>query len=88
VHVPFVNKGFVKHGFWTILGLFDFKDSTNGLIQLHYLTPHVGKNIVKGTTATKVEILTKDCILDVFYMYWFIKKYQNYILNVISRTIY
>jgi hypothetical protein len=47
----------------------------------------VGKNIVKGTTGTKVEILTKDCILDVSYMYWFIK-YQNYILNVISGTKY
>jgi hypothetical protein len=33
---------------------------------------------------TKVRILTKDCILHVSYMYWFIK-YQIYILNVISR---
>jgi hypothetical protein len=32
--------------------------------------------------ATKVGILTKNCILQVSYMYWFIK-YQNYILNVI-----
>jgi hypothetical protein len=45
------------------------------------------KNIVKGTMATKVEILTKDCILHVSNMYWSIK-YQNYISNVISRTKY
>jgi hypothetical protein len=42
----------------------------------------LGKNIVKGAMATKVGILTKDYILHLSYMYWFIK-YQNYILNVI-----
>jgi len=36
---------------------------------------------------TKVEVLTKDCILHVSYMYKFIK-YQNYILNVIFGTKY
>jgi hypothetical protein len=46
-----------------------------------------GKNTVKGTMATKVGILTKDFILHMSYMYWSIK-YQNYILNVIFRTIY
>jgi len=38
-----------------------------------------GENTVKGTMATKVKVLTKDYILHVSYMYWFIK-YQNYIL--------
>jgi hypothetical protein len=42
----------------------------------------MGKNTIKGTTTTKVRIFTKDCILHMSYMYWFIK-YQNYILNVI-----
>jgi hypothetical protein len=37
--------------------------------------------------ATKVRILTKDYILLVSYMYWFIE-YQNYILNVIFGTRY
>jgi hypothetical protein len=47
----------------------------------------VGKNTVKGTTMTKVGVLTKDCILHVSYMYWSIK-YQNCILNVIFGTRY
>jgi hypothetical protein len=48
---------------------------------------HIGKNTIKRTMVTKVGILTKDCISNVSYMYWSIK-YQNYILNVISRTRY
>jgi hypothetical protein len=47
----------------------------------------LGKNLVKRTMVTKVKVLTKECILHVSYMYWSIK-YQNYILNVISRTGY
>jgi hypothetical protein len=73
VHVPFVNKGFVKHGLGAFMGFSDLEDSTNGLIQLHYLSTHVGKNIIKGTTMTKVGVLTKDYILHVSYMYWSIK---------------
>ncbi len=51
------------------------------------IATHMGKNIVKKTTATKVGVLTMDCILHVSYMYCSIK-YRNYILNVISRTRY
>jgi hypothetical protein len=46
----------------------------------------LGKNTIKGV-ATKVGVLTKDYILHVSYMYWFMK-YQNYILNVIFGTGY
>jgi hypothetical protein len=75
------------HGLWTIMGLFDLENSTNGLIQFHYLSSHMGKNIVKGTMVTKVGVLTKDYILHMSYMYWSIK-YQNCILNVIFRIGY
>jgi len=47
----------------------------------------LGKNIVKATMMTKVEVLTKDYILHMSYMYWSIK-YQNCILNVIYGTRY
>jgi hypothetical protein len=69
------------------MGLFDLENSTNGLIQFHYLSSHMGKNIVKGTMVTKVGVLTKDYILHMSYMYWSIK-YQNCILNVIFRIGY
>ncbi len=39
----------------------------------------LGKNTIKIAMVTKVGVLTKDCILHLSYMYWFIK-YQNYIL--------
>ncbi len=45
------------------------------------------KSTMKGTTTIEVKALTKDCILHVSYMYWSIK-YQNYILNVISKAGY
>jgi hypothetical protein len=69
------------------MGLFDLENSTNGLIQFHYLSSHMGKNRVKGTMVTKVGVLTKDYILHMSYMYWSIK-YQNCILNVIFRIGY
>jgi hypothetical protein len=47
----------------------------------------MGMSTIKGTTATKVAVLTKDFILHMFYMYWSIK-YQNCILNVISTIGY
>jgi hypothetical protein len=47
----------------------------------------LNKNTVKGAMVTKVGVLTKDYILHMSYMYWS-NKYQNYILNVISRIIY
>jgi len=47
----------------------------------------MGKNIVKGIMMTKVEVLTKDYILHVSYMYWSIK-YQICTLNVIFRIGY
>jgi len=46
-----------------------------------------GKNTIKGATATKVGVFTKDCILHMSYMYGFIK-YQNCILNVIFWIVY
>jgi hypothetical protein len=47
----------------------------------------LGKNTIKGTMATKVKVLTKDCILHMSYMYWSIK-YINCILNVIFGARY
>ncbi len=58
-------------------------------VQLYYLSfgSYRVKIQLKGTTVTKVRVLTKDYILHVSYMYWSIK-YQNYILNVIYGTRY
>jgi hypothetical protein len=47
----------------------------------------VGNHDLKGTMVTKVKVLTEVYILHMSYMYWSIK-YQNYVLNVISRTGY
>jgi len=52
-----------------------------------HIIPSLGPFIVKGAMGSKVWILTKDYILHMSYMDQFIK-YQNYTLNVISRTKY
>jgi len=64
------------------MGLFDLENSTNGLIQFHYLSSHMGKIIVKGTMVTKVGVLTKDYILQfIIYIYIYIYLHENLVYS-------
>jgi hypothetical protein len=63
---------FIKKESFEIFKLEKFEDEQ----LIRYFLFQLGKNTVKGTTMTKVGILTKDCILHMSYMYWSIK-YQT-----------
>jgi hypothetical protein len=76
---------FLCHAMLEVSCLYNSGEENDNIITSYQQS--LGKNTVKGTMVTKVGVFTKDYILHLSYMYWSIK-YQNYILNVISRTRY
>jgi hypothetical protein len=76
---------FLCHAMLEVTCLYNSGEENDNIITSYQQS--LGKNIVKGATATKVGVFTKNCILHMSYMYWSIK-YQNCILTVIFRIGY